>query len=82
VDRKRSNPRPGPTILAIPLRRVWLNAEQEQVTTTAFSNEGLWPLCHLADVRPSFRAGGLRAYEEVNAKFAETVAAEATNAAP
>ncbi|MGO9931621.1 MAG: trehalose-6-phosphate synthase [Steroidobacteraceae bacterium] len=64
------------------LRRVWLTAEHEQGYYYGFSNEGLWPLCHLAYVRPAFRASDWRAYEEVNAKFAEVVAAEATTDSP
>ena len=64
------------------LRRVWLTNEQEQGYYYGFSNEGLWPLCHLAYVRPAFRASDWRAYEEVNAKFAEVVAAESTTDSP
>ena len=64
------------------LRRVWLTSEQEQGYYYGFSNEGLWPLCHLAYVRPAFRASDWRAYEEVNAKFAEVVAAESTTDSP
>src|SRR6202167_5804729 len=64
------------------LRRVWLTSEQEEGYYYGFSNEGLWPLCHLAYVRPAFRASDWRAYEEVNAKFAEVVATESSTAAP
>ena len=64
------------------LRRVWLTAEQEQGYYYGFSNEGLWALCHLAYVRPAFRASDWRAYEEVNAKFAEVVATEANTESP
>jgi trehalose-6-phosphate synthase len=64
------------------LRRVWLTKEQEQGHYYGFSNEGLWPLCHLAYVRPAFRASDWRAYEEVNAKFADVVAAEANSDRP
>jgi trehalose-6-phosphate synthase len=64
------------------LRRVWLSEEQEQGYYYGFSNEGLWPLCHLAYVRPAFRASDWHYYEEVNAKFAEVVAAEATSDSP
>jgi trehalose-6-phosphate synthase len=64
------------------LRRVWLTPEQEQGYYYGFSNEGLWPLCHLAYVRPAFRPSDWRAYEEVNAKFADVVAAEATTDSP
>jgi trehalose-6-phosphate synthase len=64
------------------LRRVWLTEEEERGYYYGFSNEGLWPLCHLAYVRPAFRAGDWRAYENVNAKFAEVVSAEANTASP
>ena len=67
---------------AYTLRRVWLTTEQEQGYYYGFSNEGLWPLCHLAYVRPAFRPTDWRAYEEVNAKFADVVAAEANTDSP
>ena len=40
---------------AYTLRRVWLTQEEEEGYYYGFSNEGLWPLCHLAYVRPAFR---------------------------
>ena len=64
------------------LRRVWLTPEQEQGYYYGFSNEGLWPLCHLAYVRPAFRPTDWRTYEEVNAKFADVLAAEANTDRP
>jgi trehalose-6-phosphate synthase len=64
------------------LRRVWLTEEEEQGYYYGFSNEGLWPLCHLAYVRPAFRPSDWRAYEEVNAKFADVVASEASSDRP
>jgi trehalose 6-phosphate synthase len=64
------------------LRRVWLTPEQEQGYYYGFSNEGLWPLCHLAYVRPAFRASDWRAYEEVNARFADVVAEESGTESP
>ncbi|MDE2305532.1 MAG: trehalose-6-phosphate synthase [Gammaproteobacteria bacterium] len=64
------------------LRRVWLTPEQEAGYYYGFSNEGLWPLCHLAYVRPEFRAADWRAYEEVNRKFADSCAAEANIDSP
>jgi trehalose-6-phosphate synthase len=67
---------------AYTLRRVWLTPEQEQGYYYGFSNEGLWPLCHLAYVRPAFRPSDWRSYEEVNAKFADVVAAEANTDRP
>jgi len=67
---------------AYTLRRVWLSEAQEQGYYYGFSNEGLWPLCHMAYVRPAFRASDWRCYEEVNAKFAEVVAAESGTDSP
>jgi trehalose 6-phosphate synthase/phosphatase len=64
------------------LRRVWLTNEQEQGYYFGFSNEGLWPLCHLAYVRPAFRASDWRYYVEVNQKFADVVAAESVTDSP
>jgi trehalose-6-phosphate synthase len=40
------------------LRRVWPSREEEQGYYYGLSNEGLWPLCHLAHERPVFRASG------------------------
>jgi trehalose-6-phosphate synthase len=60
------------------LRRVWLSAEEEQGYYYGFSNEGLWPLCHLAYVRPAFRESDWRDYCRVNARFADAVVSEAS----
>ncbi|MFM1988445.1 MAG: trehalose-6-phosphate synthase [Pseudomonadota bacterium] len=66
-----------PSDPAYTLRRVWLSAEEEEGFYFGFSNEGLWPLCHLAYVRPSFRETDWRQYQAVNRKFAEVVTKEA-----
>jgi len=58
------------------LRRVWLTAEEEEGHYYGFSNEGLWPLCHLAYVRPAFRDSDWKTYKAVNEKFATVVARE------
>ncbi len=58
------------------LRRVWLSREQEQGYYYGFSNEGLWPLCHVAHTRPVFRSEDYRHYHEVNRTFAEAVCEE------
>ena len=44
------------------LRRVWLSKEEEQGYYYGFSNEGLWPLCHLAHERPTFRSSDWESY--------------------
>jgi hypothetical protein len=59
------------------LRRIWLTEEEEQGYYYGFANEGLWPLCHVAHVRPIFRENDWAAYREVNRRFAEAVVAEA-----
>jgi len=58
------------------LRRVWLTEEEEEGYYYGFANEGLWPLCHLAYVRPAFRDSDWRQYVHVNEKFADAVVAE------
>ena len=59
------------------LRRVWLSEAEEQGFYYGLSNEGLWPLCHLAYVRPAFRGEDWVVYQSVNRKFADIVAREA-----
>ncbi len=59
------------------LRRLWLSAEEEQGYYYGFANEGLWPLCHVAHVRPVFRESDWQRYREVNQRFADAVVAEA-----
>ncbi|TBR18346.1 trehalose-6-phosphate synthase [bacterium] len=58
------------------LRRVWLTAEQEEGYYYGFSNEGLWPLCHIVHTRPSFRPEDWAHYQAANAEFAKAVLAE------
>jgi trehalose 6-phosphate synthase len=58
------------------LRRVWLTEEEESGYYYGFSNEGLWPLCHLAHERPLFRAEDWQHYVHVNRKFADAVCTE------
>ena len=64
------------------LRRVWLTPEEERGYYYGFSNEGLWPLCHLAYVRPEFRLDDWEAYQAVNRKFAAVVAGEIAGERP
>jgi alpha,alpha-trehalose-phosphate synthase [UDP-forming] len=58
------------------LRRVWLSKEEEEGYYFGFSNEGLWPLCHIAHTRPIFRTSDWEAYREVNEKFANAALEE------
>ena len=58
------------------LRRVWLTKEEEDGYYFGFANEGIWPLCHIAHTRPSFRAADWEYYQRVNEKFAQAVLEE------
>jgi trehalose 6-phosphate synthase len=58
------------------VRRVWLTPEEERGYYYGFANEGLWPLCHIAHARPSFREEDFEHYRRVNLRFAEAVCDE------
>ncbi len=58
------------------LRRVWVDPEREKGFYNGFSNEGLWPLCHIAHTRPIFRSEDWEDYEAVNQTFANAVLEE------
>lgn len=64
------------------LRRVWLTPEEEAGYYYGFANEGLWPLCHIAHVRPTFRSGDWIHYLAANRKFAAAVVKEAKTENP
>ncbi|MBZ5662147.1 MAG: trehalose-6-phosphate synthase [Acidobacteriia bacterium] len=64
------------------LRRLWLSREEEQGYYYGFSNEGLWPLCHLAHARPIFRTEDWRYYLEVNQRFADAACEEVDSEDP
>jgi alpha,alpha-trehalose-phosphate synthase [UDP-forming] len=59
------------------LRRVWLSKEEEQGHYAGLSNQGLWPLCHVAFTRPVFDPNDWRMYRRVNERFADAVLEEA-----
>ena len=58
---------------AYTLKRVWLTKEEEDGYYYGFSNEGLWPLCHITHTRPIFRLDDWVYYQKVNEKFAEAL---------
>jgi trehalose 6-phosphate synthase len=64
------------------IRRVWLTDEELQGYYNGVSNEGLWPLCHMAHARPIFRAEDWRQYCAVNQKFADAVCSEVDSKDP
>ncbi len=55
------------------LKRLWLTKEEEAHFYYGFSNEGLWPLCHIAHTRPTFRNDDWLYYKKVNEDFARAV---------
>lgn len=64
------------------LRRIWLTEEEEKSYYYGFSNEGLWPLCHIAHVRPVFRSSDWEQYVRINQRFADAVIEEADSDDP
>jgi trehalose 6-phosphate synthase len=64
------------------LRRIWLTQEEEDGYYYGFANEGLWPLCHIAHVRPVFRSADWKQYVAVNRRFADAVVEEARTENP
>jgi trehalose 6-phosphate synthase len=68
-------PPADPTYL---LRRVWLSEREQSGYYYGLANEGLWPLCHIAFVRPTFREEDWAQYRRVNERFADVVLEEAT----
>jgi trehalose 6-phosphate synthase len=64
------------------LRRLWLSAEEERGYYAGAANDALWPLCHLAHVKPVFRRQDFETYQRVNRRFAEAVCDEADSLSP
>jgi alpha,alpha-trehalose-phosphate synthase [UDP-forming] len=65
------------------LRRVWLSDEEDKGYYEGFSNEGLWPLSHIAHTRPVFRPEDWLQYQKINRRFADVVLQEmAANESP
>ena len=61
---------------------MWLTESEEHGYYYGFSNEGLWPLCHVAHARPLFRAADWEHYVGANRKFAEAVCSEVDSDEP
>lgn len=64
------------------LRRIALSREEEDRYYYGFSNEALWPLCHIAYQRPTFEQADWDCYQRVNEKFAEAVVEETGSKRP
>jgi len=55
------------------LKRVFLSREDEDGYYYGFSNEALWPLCHIVYTRPVFKESEWNTYKKVNEIFAQAV---------
>ena len=58
------------------LKRLWLSPEDEEGYYDGFSNEALWPLCHIVYTRPLFEESDWETYKKVNEAFARSVIEE------
>lgn len=76
VDRRDHVPVP-PDNPEYNLRRIWLTKEEEEGYYAGLSNQGLWPLCHVAFTRPRFDLNHWKMYRRINQRFADAVVQEA-----
>ncbi|MCK9629201.1 MAG: trehalose-6-phosphate synthase [Bacteroidales bacterium] len=58
------------------LKRIWLSKEEEVHFYYGFSNEGIYPLCLIAHIRPIFRIEDWHYYKKINERFAKAIAEE------
>lgn len=58
------------------LRRIFLTKEEMDGYYYGYSNEGLWPLSHIAYTRPTFNTVDWKSYQAVNEKFAHAILEE------
>ena len=66
----------SPEDSAYTLKRVWLSKEEADGYYYGFSNQAIWPLCHIVYTRPIFRQSDWECYQKVNRMFAEEVLKE------
>jgi len=62
-----------PQNTAYTLKYVWLTKEENVGYYFGYSNQALWPLMHLAFVRPMIRQEDWQVYKDVNKKFSRAV---------
>lgn len=55
------------------MRRIFLGSEETDSYYKGFSNQTLWPLCHVAFEKPQFHDNWYEGYKKVNQKFAEAI---------
>lgn len=73
---KQSKVRVPPADPKYCLKRVWLSKQEEDEYYYGFSNEALWPLCHIAYNRPKFDESDWNTYKRVNKLFAQSILEE------
>jgi trehalose 6-phosphate synthase len=61
------------------LKRVWMNKAEEAGYYYGFSNEALWPLCHIVYTKPRFSESDWNYYKLVNERFAKAILEEIGN---
>lgn len=75
---ERDHIRVPPNAPSYTLRRIWVTEEEQEGYYYGLANEALWPLCHIAFVRPTFRLEDWQRYAAINQRFADAVVEEAT----
>lgn len=58
------------------LKRVFVPKEEEDAYYYGFSNQTLWPLCHVAFQAPEFHDAWFEGYRKVNERFAKAIKEE------
>jgi trehalose 6-phosphate synthase len=61
------------------LKRIWLSQKEQAGHYYGYSNQALWPLCHIAYEKPVFLKEQWKSYKKVNQLFAENVLDEIGN---
>jgi len=61
------------------LKRVFLSKEEMDGFYYGYSNEGMWPLSHIAYERPYFSASDWEQYKKVNKMYADAILEEVGN---
>lgn len=58
------------------LKRVFIPEEEADPYYNGFSNQTLWPLCHVCFQRPEFKSIWYEGYEKANKRFAQAIKEE------
>jgi trehalose 6-phosphate synthase len=58
------------------LKRIWINKAEESGYYYGFSNDALWPLCHIVYTKPKFIESDWNYYKLINERFAKAILEE------